>query len=459
MSYKVSFLNNIKNIITEFISKGHERTVEAKKNIASSFVIKLFSVAINLILIPLTINYVNAIEYGIWITLSSIIAWFSFFDIGFGNGLRNRFTEAKASGDFENAKIYVSTTYAVLILIFSGVWILFLIGNIYIDWAIVLNSPKEMALDLSKLAIIVFSFFCLQMVLKTISTVIIADQKPAKAAFLDLMCQFLSLLIIFILTKTTKGSLIYLGLTLGLSQAIIFIVGTIFFYTKEYKPFAPSFNFINFSYAKDIMKLGYKFFIIQIAFIVIFQTNNIIIAQVAGPEDVTVFSIAYKYIGIALMIFSVILSPYWSAYTEAYTKKDYQWMKVSLKSLRIISYLFVAAVIVLVMLSSYVYKLWLGDLVSIPIPVSVSVGVYVSLLILVYLNTQILNGIGKVKLQLLSYTLATVFHVPLAIFLGSKFGIIGVVFSACIFYVIISIVSIVQVNLIISQKAKGIWNS
>ena len=102
------------NYIKEFFTNGHERTLKAKKNIAASFLIKGLNIGIGLILVPLTINYLNPTKYGIWITLSSVIGWFSFFDIGLGNGLRNRFAEALANKDHNLARTYVSTTYAVL---------------------------------------------------------------------------------------------------------------------------------------------------------------------------------------------------------------------------------------------------------------------------------------------------------------------------------------------------------
>ena len=47
---------------------------------------------------PLTIDFVNPTQYGIWLTLSSLLAWFSFFDIGLSLGFRNRFAQAKANG-------------------------------------------------------------------------------------------------------------------------------------------------------------------------------------------------------------------------------------------------------------------------------------------------------------------------------------------------------------------------
>jgi len=121
----MSFIKSKFNEILGLVTKGHERSVKAKKNILASFVIKGLGIAISLVLVPLTINYINPSRYGIWLTLSSIVGWFSFFDIGFGNGLRNKLAEAKAKGEEELAKIYVSTTYAILSIIIVLCWYFF----------------------------------------------------------------------------------------------------------------------------------------------------------------------------------------------------------------------------------------------------------------------------------------------------------------------------------------------
>ena len=101
-------------LVKGFISKGHQRSVKAKKNIITSFIIKGFSIILSLAFVPLTVSYVNPLRYGIWLALSSIIGWFSYFDIGFGNGLRNKFAESVAKKEYDRARIYVSTTYAVI---------------------------------------------------------------------------------------------------------------------------------------------------------------------------------------------------------------------------------------------------------------------------------------------------------------------------------------------------------
>ena len=123
-------MNKLINYIRHFFTKGHERTLKAKKNILASFIIKGLNIAIGLVLVPLTIHYLNPTKYGIWITLSSIIGWFGFFDIGLGHGLRNRFAEALAKGEHALAKTYVSTTYAILTIVIGSVLVLFYLNLI-----------------------------------------------------------------------------------------------------------------------------------------------------------------------------------------------------------------------------------------------------------------------------------------------------------------------------------------
>ena len=71
------------------------------------------TILISLILVPMTLSYLNPYEYGIWLTLSSTLAWIYTFDIGLGNGLRNKLTEALALNDLKLARIYVSTSFVI----------------------------------------------------------------------------------------------------------------------------------------------------------------------------------------------------------------------------------------------------------------------------------------------------------------------------------------------------------
>lgn len=448
----------VKDYIIDFFNKGHERSIAAKRNIAASFFIKGTSVIINIALVPLTINYVNPTQYGIWLTLSSIISWFTFFDVGFGNGLRNRYTETKAKGNFVQARIYISTTYVVLGIIFLSLWAIFFMGNFFINWSKILNTPSEMAVELSKLAIIVFSFFCMQMVFKTINTIIIADQKPAFAAFLDMLGQLLALIVIFILTKTTEGSLVKLGLSLGLVPIIVMVASSFLLFRNKYRDVSPNVKHVHFSYARDIMNLGVKFFVIQASAIIIFQTTNLVISQILGPESVTVYNIAHKYFFSAGTLFLLILSPFWSAFTDAYTLGDFNWIKSIIRKLEWIWLLLIPLISILLILSNFVYKIWIGDSVKIPFTVSVVMAAYVIFFTRFNMYILLINGIGKVTVQLIvNITICLVF-IPLAIYSSKHWGLTGLILLSVVVSIIHAIIGQLQLNRLSGNTAIGLWN-
>ena len=145
---------------------------------------------------PIALNYVDKSVYGIWLIISSIISWLGFFNIGLGNGLRNRFAEALAQNNKELAKAYVSTTYFILMVIFVVI-------NPFLNWAKIFNGPIEMQKEFISLMYVVFGFFCFRFVTKLITTILIADQRPAISDMAAFLSKFLNLILIFILSKTT----------------------------------------------------------------------------------------------------------------------------------------------------------------------------------------------------------------------------------------------------------------
>lgn len=446
-------------LFNNFFNKGHERSIKAKKNIAASFIIKGANIAIGLALVPLTIDYLNPTKYGIWITLSSIIAWVNFFDIGLGHGLRNRFAEALASGNQKLAKTYVSTTYAILSLIVSGIIIIFFIVNPVLNWNKILNAGDAVSKgELSLLALIVFTFFCLQFIFRLITTILLADQQPAKASLFDFFAKFLSLGIIYILTKITYGSLIYLGFVISGLPVLVLAVTSIWLYNSKYKQYRPDFKTIDFSKAKDLLNLGVKFFIIQIAAILLYQTNNIIITQLFGPAMVTPYNVAFKYFSILMMVFMIIINPFWSAFTEAWTIHDIEWIKRIMKKLMLIWLVLFVSGLIMFLFSGFIFRIWIGKDFSVPIEISFLTLCWVLINAWNGIFGQFLNGVSKIKFQLSFGILIAVINIPLALFLGGILGISGVLLANVILGFIGALIYPLQYKKLITNKASGIWN-
>jgi O-antigen/teichoic acid export membrane protein len=387
-----------------------------------------------------------------------MVVWLSFFDIGFGYGLRNKFAEALAENKEELARVYVSTTYAILSIIIAFVLLLFFIVNPFLNWATILNSTPELAGELSILAVIVFVFFCLRFIFQLMTTVLAANQEPAKGSFLELLGSIFSLVLIFILTKTTKGNLIYLGTALSLTPVLVLILSSFWFYSKRYKRFAPSFKFVKFTYARDLMTLGLKFFIIQIAALVLFNTDNIIIIHLFGSKDVTTYNVAFKLFSVITMGFNIIATPLWSAFTEAYAKNDLQWIRTTIKTLEKTWLLLTILTVITLFISPWVFKLWLGNKVQVPFILSLVMSGYVIVSTWQTMHVFFLNGIGKVKLQLYLVIFSSLINIPLAIFLGRKFGLVGITITSTLLFTIMGILFSIQTRKILNNTATNIWN-
>mgnify|MGYP002393037674 CR=1 FL=1 len=461
---KMSLNNQLGSLwqwLLNFFTKGHPRSLEAKKNIMVSLFIKGASIAIGLILVPLTIHYVNPSQYGIWVTLSSMVAWISFFDIGFTHGLRNRFAEAKANGNKELARTYISTTYYYIGIIFIVLWILLIIVTQFINWYKLLNVPASMEKELTVLVMLIFSYFCLQFIFRIINTILIADQKSAKASLIDMLGQLFSLLIIFILTKTTRGSLLYLALAIGIAPTLILILSNFFFFNTAYKEYKPSLSYVKKRYAKDIMSLGMRFFVLQIAAIIQFESILFLIAHYFKPEQVTPYSIAYKYFFTLQMIFTILLSPLWSGVTDAYNSGDMDWIKNAIKKYLIILAPFILLGAIMLAVSGVVYDIWVGkEVVYVKFSLSLLCYIYFSVTMFASIFVSVINGIGALRIQFFSSLVTPVLFLSLSIILIKQFhfGVESILLSSIVSNVFGYIIAPVQVYNIFYKKSEArIW--
>lgn len=439
------------------MSQGNERTLRAKKNIIYSLFIKGINIGTSLLVVPITINYLNPTKYGIWLTLSSILGWIAFFDMGFTHGFRNKFAEALAKGDRLLAKSYVSTTYCALAILFSIVLLISLIVNHFLNWSSILSVESSLRPELTAVFNILLIFFCLQMVLKVITTMILADQRNALASAIETIGQVFSLVVIYILTKTTTGSLINLATAISFVPSAVLFISSIIFFNGRYKPYRPSFSFVKLQNAKNIVGLGGKFFIIQISSIFVFQCINIIISHLEGPENVTRFNIAYKYFSIFNMLMSIFITPFWSAFTDAFSKEDYNWMIFIYKKLRRMWYLLAAGLIVALFLAPPIIGIWIDDKVDIPFMILLEMAVYILMTTNAGISVTLLNGIGKVTIQMYIHLFFSIISIPMLILSIKYLGLEGGLFFLCLNPLTHLIFSRHQLSLILNRKAYGIW--
>lgn len=436
------------------------RTLNIVKHIAVSFFYKGGAVLANFLLVPLTINYLDVENYGVWLTLSSFISWFSFFDIGLGNGLRNKFAEAKAKNDYSLARAYISTAYYTITCISTLLFLVFLIVSYFIDWTKVFNTSDQLMSDFSILMPAIIGLFCLQLIVKLISSVYLADQNHSIQVKIQFITQALSLVVIWTLTKFTESSLLIFGIIFSALPVLVLLGLNVFAFSKRFKHLKPSITLWKKKHLKDIMGIGFNFFIVQIAVLILFSTDNFIISKIFSPKEVVPYNIAFKYFSILTMVFSILVAPYWSSFTEAYVKKDFSWIKTSVNNVLKIWLIVPVALVLMFFLADWFYLIWVGEGVNVSKILSFSMALFVLMSTFNTIFVSFINGVGKIKLQLITSIISMVINIPLSIFLAKtlNLGVSGVMFATCFSMGYSVILRPLQYYKLINNKAKGIWN-
>ena len=452
-------INYILDFFIKWFVKGSTRSVQAKRSILYILSLKVLSIISNILLVPITISYINPVQYGIWLTLSSVIAWISFFDIGFGNGLRNKLAEAIAREDITVAKEYVSTAYYSITLIFGLLYLILSVINIFLDWNKILNL-KSNSNDLNSLVNVVLLFFCIRIILQLLLTICLAFQKPALPALVNLLGNLGSLIIIWILTKISSGSLYLLGSIYSVVPVIVLLIATVLLFKYKFFLIRPNVKFVKFEHISVLIGLGVKFFAIQISGIVTFSAMNFLINTFYSPLDVTRYNIAYKLFGIITMVYGIFLTPLWSATTDAFYKGDYLWIKKTLKKYNVLSSFLVCAIFLILILSDKLYFLWVGGKVEIPFMLSFAIAFDTIIYTIFSPYTAIINGIGKLKIVFYYVVFQTIMFIPLVYLSVTylSFGVANILIVSISLKLPLIVLQIKQVKKLINGKSNGIWN-
>lgn len=457
VKYYPDFIHFFKHMLFE----GHQRSITAKKNIIFSILMRTIDMILVFITMRLALIYLDPVQFGIFATLTSIIYWFQYLDVGLSHGLRNKFAEALAVKNDELARTYVSTAYFVLTLVVGVLLIIFVLANQFLNWATVLNADQILRGDLKLLAFIVFTAFSLTFIFNLINSIFYGLQKSALVDMLNVISRLLWTVILLILIGYSKNSLLYFGAGNRLVFTVVPLLANLYCFCLVYKKYAPSFAAVRMKFAKELMTLGIKFFVIQISLVVIQATNNLLIAHFAGPASVTSYNIAFKYFSIIIAFFLIVCTPLWSAYTEAYKKGDMDWIKRIISKMVKIWSVTVLIVVVMVFISHFVYLLWIGPSVKIPFLMTVLVGIMVLLNNWICIYHFFINGTSKIRLQMYITLIAALINIPLSIFLVKYTGLgaTAVVLGSIVCLSGNAISAPIQAKKIIEGKDRGIWGT
>lgn len=414
------------------ISMNLDNISELKINIILNFIIKGGSILINFLMVPLMLKYLDSKEYGLWLLILSIINWIYTFDIGIGNSLRNKIAEYRVKENDIKIKEVIITSYVYLIILSLIFFIVICIILKFININLFLNVMFIGREKLYKLIIINIGFVCINFVLSLCNNIFIGSQKTYLSALNNFFNQILILGSLYILIFLKKKSIFYLSIIYGSSISFSHIILTSYYFIKN-RRYIPTIRNFCLSKINELLNIGGKIFLIQIAGLIIFSTDNFIISYFLGTEKVAEYNIVNKYCTIPMIILNLISTPLWSQATKKYYEKDYEWFMEIVKKLKKFFILVCFILLVQIVVGKYFINIWTNGRIEPQITLILITALSVALTCYSNMYSTILFGINEVNFM----TYLALFQAFLNIVLSYifikylNFGINGVILATC----------------------------
>ena len=454
-------MHNISSILPKIFNKNYYRSRNGKiiANLSATIVLKYTDVLISLIVVTITLNYLDKTRYGLWTALYSLLNWMFLFDIGIGNGLRNKFTELKATNKCGEIKYYVSTAYFIFGIIALILSIVFIILSRFLEWGRILNAPDVLKGELNLTINVIFFVMCISFVLKLINSILAADLKIAVSNVILVLAHILSLVGILFLSKFSTPSILKYALLYTGSNIIITFIASAYLFNGKYKEYKPHIKYINISLWNDLISVGWKFFFISLSMNLMLSANGLIISNLLGPEYVTDYSINMKYFSIATMLFSMLVQPLWTGYGDAYHRKDYDWIRKTFKYMQKLLVIMTGVLVLMIVAQKLAFRIWIGDKIQVDYQLSILFAIYYLFYMVNNIYNPFINATSKIKLQMILYIILSILYLIVCLIFVKylNLGIKGILLALVLFHDLpLAILTKIQSEKILNG-VPGIW--
>lgn len=413
------------------------RLVSIVEGAVSALAGKGIGVAVNLLAVPLAVGYLGPERYGVWALVGSLLAWVRLADLGIGNGLTNAIAGALGSERPDLVRAHVSTALAVLSAISALLAVAAALAWPWINWTALFGLKTELAqAEVGPAMAAAVGLFLLGFPLSVIGRTFNAAG-DGKLGNLWGMAGNVASLVALLLVTQTQGGLVWLVLAVSGTGLLVTALSGVWLFTYRRPAIAPRFGSIEPGSAGTLMSVGAQFFLIQILALVVFETDNLMVAHFLGAEQVPTYSLTYSLFNYASIIQSVLFSYVWVAYSEAIARRDIEWVRRTFRLNLAASLAFTgAAVLPLVFIAQPFVRLWSGGVVQPPTDLVLWMAVWGMINAYCSPMACLLAAASHMRAQIAYSALAAVANIGLSITLVQRWGVTGVIAATVISYLL-----------------------
>lgn len=401
---------------------------------------KAAAAAAMLISVPLTLGYLGPERFGLWMAISAVISMLGFADFGLGNGILNAVSHASGRNDDRSIHQSVSNGIIMLAAIGGLILLIFLAVYRYVPWPSVFNvSSATAALESGPVVLVLLICFIATLPLGATHKIQLGLQQGYWGNLWEAVGSLLGLLGIIVAIQLQAG-LQWIALSMAGVPLVFRALNTLVFFGYQERTIRPSFGHLDFDVIRRLIRTGFLFFVLQLAVIVGFQSDNIIIARILGVEAVAGYDVALKLSTLPAMFIGLVVVAQWPAYGEALTRGDSDWIRHTfIRTIRLSLLFAVPFALVLLTWGDTLIRVWAGPEVVPSRALITGMSIWSVLLVLGSVVAALLNGLHVVKFQAINALLMATANILLSIYLVGRIGVLGAIVGTISAYTIFSL--------------------
>lgn len=417
------------------------RSAERYRRIAWSTLLatvaRVVGLATSFISVPLALSYLGSERYGMWITISSLVAALGPLDLGLGLGLLTVVSDAHGRDDRAAARRAISTAVALLMLIAAAGALIFVVVFPVIPWAAVFNvvSPTAVS-EAGPASAALFTAFALGLPLGLVGQVQLAYQSGYISSAWAIVGNLGSLTALIVVIHL-RGSLPLLVVALAGAGLVTSVLNCWFLFRRQLPWLVPRWRDVELSTARYLLRTGVLFLVLQLAVVVGYQLDNLVIAQLLGARMVQEYAVPAKLFTLAPIVLSFALTPLWPAYRESLARGDGAWVRRTLRrSIVLAAAVNIPASLALLAVAPWLLQTWVGSAVH-PTPLLlVGLSTWAIMATFVGPFAMLLNGANVVGFQAICAVAMAIANVTISILLVQRVGVSGAVWGSVIAQVV-----------------------
>ena len=414
---------------------------------ASASVSKVISMATSILTVRLTFRYLGAERYGLWMTITSIVMMLGFADLGMSNGLINLVAFAIGRDDRSAARKAVASAFWLLSTVAVAAVLVFVAAYPLINTSKLFNVHSLTAVRESGPALCVFFLcFAANLPLGTVRS----TQTGMQNAFVNNMWGTIGTvasLLALLLAIHLHAGLPLLVLSLSGPPVLASILNGVELFGFSHPELLPTPGAFSRESASRVFRIGMMFFLLQISFSVGMQTDNIVIAQFMGAKSVADYAVPARMFGMINAFLIMVSGAMWPAYADAMARSDWPWIRKSF--LRVIAFgtaMTVIATAFLVYFGNRILAMWVGPQMHASATLLAVFAVQCILYAYLQPINFLMNGIGQLRVQVVSGLVMAFLNLALSIVLVKRYGIVGAVLGTVISQALVQVIPLTAVT-------------